>query len=74
MKKKKILVFGGNGFLGSWVTEMLKDKINYDTVIIKGKKDLDITDFNSLLSYLKKNSFDYIINCSAFVGGIAFGY
>ena len=41
MKKKKILVFGGNGFLGSWVTEMLKDKINYDTVIIKGKKDLE---------------------------------
>ena len=74
MQKDKVLVVGSSGFLGNTVVEKLKSNDNYTTEVIAGKQDLDIRDYDALLEFLKKNSFDYVVNCSAFVGGIAFGY
>ncbi len=74
MKKEKVLIFGGNGFLGNSVAKLLSTNESYSIEIINGKEDLDITDYKSLSGFLENNLFNYVINCSAFVGGIAFGY
>ena len=69
---RKILLIGSSGFLGKNVF----DKINKENEvhIIAGKKDCDVSNIDELRSYTVDLDFDYIINCAAFVGGIAYGY
>ena len=74
MTDKNILVLGSSGFLGKNVVKKLNFIDNTSFVEIKGKSDLDITNFQDLSLFLKNRSFNYVINCSAFVGGISFGY
>jgi len=73
MKKKKVIVLGGSGFLGSHVADMLSQKgyhvtiidkiksiwVNPDQVFIKG----DILEPEKFLSILKKT--DYVYNFAA---------
>ena len=70
----RILLVGSGGFLGTWVKNKIKDYKNYELVEIKGKQQLDITDLRKVDSYFKKNNPNIVINCSAFVGGISYGY
>ena len=70
----RILLVGSGGFLGTWVKNKIKDYKNYELVEIKGKQQLDITDLREVDSYFKKNNPNIVINCSAFVGGISYGY
>jgi len=69
---RKILLIGSSGFLGKNVF----DKINKENEVsvIAGKKDCDVSNIDELRSYTVDLDFDYIINCAAFVGGIAYGY
>ena len=55
------------------VSKLSKTNI-YDIYQLNGKNDLDLTKDTLFSDYLSKNKIDYIINCVAFVGGIAYGY
>ena len=62
--KRNILVTGSNGQLGSSLKEI---SINYNfNFFFKEKKELDITYFDSLENFLKKNNIQTIINCAAY--------
>jgi len=62
--KKKILVIGGSGLVGSRIIQLLSDKFDF---LSPDHKKLDITDINSVEKYLRKNSdIDSIINLAAF--------
>ena len=56
--KKKIVVTGGSGRFAS---ELKKIKTNYK-VIYPSKKHLDITSYEKIKNYLKKNKADYVIH------------
>ena len=68
-----ILLIGSQGFLGSHVKNLL-DQNQEKYQEIKNKKDTDIRNLEELDKFVSQNEFKAIINCSAFVGGIAFGY
>jgi GDP-L-fucose synthase len=72
--KETVLVLGASGFLGKNLVSKLNETNNYEIYALNGKHDLDLTKDNLFNNYLSKNKIDYIINCAAFVGGIAYGY
>ncbi len=72
--KMNILVVGSEGFLGTHVTKKLKKDTTFDVSEIRGKKDIDITNFQKLNDYLSHIKPEIVINCAAFVGGISYGY
>ena len=72
--RKNLLILGSNGFLGKNVFELVKQDKKFNIFDLKGKEDLDLTKDDLLDNYLKDKNIDYIINCAAFVGGIAYGY
>ncbi len=60
-----ILVTGGDGQLARCLNYLkIENTEIYFHFLSKDK--LDITDYESTLSYLKKNKFNFIINCAAF--------
>ena len=64
----KLLITGGNGFLGKAITEQLKSTaIEYLT---PRSSDMDVLDFDVLCSYLKEHRPDSILHAAAIVGGI----
>ena len=69
---RKILLVGSSGFLGKNVFEKINN--DNDVHVISGKKDCDISNIDELRSYIDNLDFEYVINCAAFVGGIAYGY
>lgn len=73
-KKDNLLILGANGFLGKNVLGLLKNRNLFNLFKLNGKNELDLTKDNLLDNYIKKNDIDYVINCAAFVGGIAYGY
>ncbi len=69
--KKKILILGGTGFIGSAISKSLKK--NYNIKIFSRTKFGDLRKELSLKKFLSKNkNFDYIINCAAHVGGLRY--
>lgn len=60
----KVLVTGANGMLGSEVVKQTKEK-GWE-VIVSDLKQLDITNENSVSSYVKENKPEVIINCAAY--------
>lgn len=61
--KKKVLITGANGQLGSALKYL---SLSYNNqYFFSTKKDLDITDFPSVLYFLQKHKIDTIINCAA---------
>ena len=69
---RKILLVGSSGFLGKNVFEKINN--DNDVHVISGKKDCDISNIDEFRSYIDNLDFEYVINCAAFVGGIAYGY
>ena len=69
---RKILLVGSSGFLGKNVFEKINN--DNDVHVISGKEDCDISNIDELRSYVDNLDFEYVINCAAFVGGIAYGY
>jgi len=58
---KNILITGANGLLGSEFRERLSPEHNF----FCSHADMDITDINSIRSYVKDKKISYIINCAA---------
>jgi len=61
----KILLTGGNGFIGRNILEILNKKYRF---LAPSKKDLDLNDENLVYRYLQKNRPDVIIH-AALAGG-----
>tara|TARA_B100000795_G_scaffold264305_1_gene244646 strand:- start:322 stop:1188 length:867 start_codon:yes stop_codon:yes gene_type:complete len=61
----KVLVTGGNGQLGKCFNYIKSEypKIKFHFL---DRKELDITDYQSILDYFKKNKINFIINCAAY--------
>lgn len=68
-----ILIIGTNGFLGQNVKSLLKDS-KENIFEIEGKEHVNLLIEDEIEDYLSKNRVEKIINCSAFVGGISYGY
>lgn len=68
-KNSKIYLAGHTGLVGSSVLRILKAK-GYKKIFIKKRKDLDLTNQNKVLKFLKKIKPDAVIICAARVGGI----
>ena len=62
---KKILITGGNGQLGKAFESIMYHYKQYHFVI-KSKKDLDITNLESIKKEIQKNNYDFIFNCAAY--------
>ena len=70
---EKIFVAGRNGFLGKRVVKKLKER-NISFVSLSLSDGTDFRDFKQTDDLFKKERFDAVINCAAFVGGIEYGY
>ncbi len=70
-KNKKIVIPGGNGFLGRYIVEKLKE-ISCSIFVPKRKEGIDFRKYENCLSYLGRIKPDIVINCAANQGGIAY--
>jgi len=68
-KNSKIFVAGHNGMIGSAIVRRLKN-LNYKNILIKNRKQLDLTDQKKVYSFLKKLKPHAVILAAAKVGGI----
>ena len=67
--KDKIFVAGHKGLVGSAIVRKLKSK-GFKNILISEKSKLDLTNQNSVFSFLKKNKPKFIFIAAAKVGGI----
>ncbi len=70
IKKRKILVLGGTGFLGKHVTSLMKSKRQYKIFSLSRKEGTDIRDIQALKKKLERIKPDVIINAAAHVGSV----
>lgn len=68
-KKSKIYIAGHTGLVGSAILRKFKSK-NYKNLIIKTKKQLDLTNQNKVFNFLKRTKPNAVIIAAAKVGGI----
>ena len=68
-KKSKIFVAGHNGLVGSAILRLLKFK-GYKNIVVKNKKELDLTNQNDVIKFFKHEKPKKIIMAAAKVGGI----
>ena len=72
MKRQKVLIAGGTGFLGKSLIRILKEKkIDYITTSLS--MGVDFRDLEQTLGFFKKNKPDVVIHAGAYIGGIKFG-
>ncbi len=69
LKDKKVIVTGGEGFLGKFVVNRLKDR-NCSDIFIPGKADYDLRDLRAVIKMYKDAKADIVIHLAAVVGGI----
>lgn len=68
---KKIVVAGGNGFFGSHIIDKLQ-KVKCEILVPRTKEGIDFRNRNDCFSYLTIAKPDFVINCAANQGGIAY--
>lgn len=68
-KQSKIYIAGHNGMVGSAIWRQLEEK-GYQNLIGKSSKELDLRDQHAVMSFLKTEKPDVIIDAAAKVGGI----
>jgi len=68
MSKKKVLVFGSSGMLGSYFSDLLEEKHDEFEVIKNDKADggIDITDQEQVNKVVHESNADYVVNCAAY--------
>lgn len=66
---KKVLITGGSGFLGRRIVEECQN-LGYETLSPRST-EMDLFNFDSVLSYLNLNKPDVIIHSAAYYGGIS---
>ena len=64
--KKKVIITGGSGLLGS-AFKKIKSKFDF---IFLTSKDADLTDYKKSKEVFKKHNPDYVIHLAAYVGGL----
>lgn len=69
LKNKRILVTGGNGFLGSFVVRKLKER-GCKNIFVPRSQDYDLVRMNSVRKVYKDTRPDIVIHLAAKVGGI----
>ena len=69
MNIKKVLIFGGNGLVGSSSSRVFSESGNYE-VFSSTRKDTDLFNFKDTQKTISDFNPDIIINCAAKVGGI----
>lgn len=67
--KKRILVTGGAGFLGSFVVKKLREE-SYENIFVPRSRDYDLTLMESVRKIYEDTNPDIVIHLSAKVGGI----
>jgi len=70
-KNKKIVIPGGNGFVGNNIAQILK-KIPCEIFIPQTKDGIDFRKYEDCFSYLGSRKPQIVINCAAIQGGIAY--
>ena len=68
---KRIVIAGGNGFLGSHIVEKLST-VDCQVFVPKTKDGIDFRKKEDCFSYLSSKSPDIVINCAAIQGGIGY--
>ena len=69
---KRILVLGGNGFMGQNLNNIFSKDNNYILFNESRRTGCDITNFDQLSNKISTINPDYIINAAAHVGSIAY--
>lgn len=67
--KRKLLIIGSNGMVGSALLRIAKKRSSYK-ILYPNRKKLDLKKFNQIINYLNKYKPDVIVNCAAMVGGV----
>jgi len=68
-ENKRVVVTGGAGFLGSYVTERLQ-KRGCKNILVPRKKDYDLVNMNDVVCMYDDMKPDIVIHLAAIVGGI----
>lgn len=68
-KQSKIYIAGHNGMVGSAIWRQLEEK-GYHNLVGRSSKELDLRDQHAVMSFLKNEKPDVIIDAAAKVGGI----
>jgi len=66
-----VAVAGGFGFLGANVSRVLQEQ-GFEAVPFSRRSGVDIRDWQSISSFMKKVKPEIVVNCAADVGGIAY--
>ncbi len=69
MNRKKVLIFGGNGLVGSSSSRVFSESGNYE-VFSSTRNDTDLFNLKDTQKTISAFNPDIIINCAAKVGGI----
>jgi len=68
-KKSKIFVAGHRGLVGSAIVRKLQQE-GYNNLILRTREELDLTNFNAVSEFFKKEKPEYVFLAAAKVGGI----
>lgn len=71
IRNKTVFVPGGNGFLGSWVVDLLED-CDADVLSLSKRDGYDFRTFKDVKKVFEAHEVDAIINCAIDGGGIQY--